>query len=325
MKLPRRTFLNLAAGLAALPAASRIAWAQAYPRRPVRLTVPTAAGSSPDITARLMGQWLSERLGQPFIIENRPGAGGNIATETVARAAPDGYSLLLVTPANAINTTLYDNLNFNFIRDIAPIASIIRVPLVLVLNSSVPANTVPELIAFAKANPGKLNLASASNGTPQHVSGELFKMMANVNMLHVAYRSEPPAMADLIGGQMQVMFDTMPAAIEHIRAGQIRPLAVTTAMRQEVLPDVPPLGDFVPGYEASAWYGLGGPKNTPVEIVGRLNNEINAGLTDPKLMERIAGLGATVFAGSPADFGKLIAEETEKWAKVVKFSGAKPD
>jgi tripartite-type tricarboxylate transporter receptor subunit TctC len=322
MKLPRRQFLHLAAGAAALPAVSRDAWAQTYPTRPVRIIVPLGPGSGPDVTARLLGRWLSERLGQPFIIENR---GGNIATETVVKAPPDGYTLLFVGSYNFINATLYDNLNFNFIRDIAPVASITRVPLVMVVNPSVPANTVPELIAFAKANPGKLNMASAGNGTTQHVSGELFEMMANVNMLHVAYRSEPPAMTDLIGGQTQVMFDTVPSAIEHIRAGAIRPLAVTTATRQEVLPDVPPLGDFVPGYQASAVNGIGAPRATPTEIVGRLNKEINAALADPKMKARFADLGGTVLPGSPADFGKLIIDDTEKWGKVVKFANIKPE
>jgi tripartite-type tricarboxylate transporter receptor subunit TctC len=273
----------------------------------------------------MMGQWLSERLGQPFVIENRPGAGGNIGTEAVVRAPPDGYTLLLVAPANVVNATLYDKLNFNFIRDIMPVAGIIRVPNVVVVNPSVPAKTIPELIAYAKAHPGKINMGSSGNGSTIHISGELFKMMAGVDMIHVPYRGSGPALTDLLGGQVQVMVATLPSSIEYIRAGRLRALAVTTATRSEALPDVPTVGDFVPGYEASAAYGVGAPKNTPDEIVDRLNREINAGLADPKMKARLADLGGEVLAGLPADFGKLIAEETEKWAKVVKFSGAKPD
>ena len=280
-----------------------------------------APGGGADIIARLIGQWLSERLGQPFIIENRPGAGSNIATEAVVHAPADGYTLLLVSPANAINATLYDKLNFNFIRDIAPVAGIIRVPNVMVVNPSVPAKTVPEFIAYAKANPGKLNMASAGIGTAPHVAGELFKMMAGVDMVHVPYRGDGPALTDLIGGQVQVMFAAMPSSIEYIRAGKLRALAVTTATRSEALPDIPTVGDFVPGYEASGWYGIGAPKNTPAEIIDKLNKEINAGLADPKIKARLADLGGTVLPGSPADFGKLIADETEKWAKVIKFAG----
>jgi len=325
MKLPRRQFLHLAAGAAALPAVSRIARAQTYPARPVRIIVGNAAGSASDIIARLMGQWLSERLGQQFIVENRPGAGGNIATEAVTRSPPDGYTLLLVVSANTINATLYDKLNFNFLRDIAPVASIARVPLVMDVNPSVPAKTVPEFIAYAKANPGKINMASAGDGNISHVAGELFKFMAGVDMAHVPYRGSTPALTDLLGGQVQVMFDTTPASIPHIRAGSLRPLAVTTAMRLEVLPEIPIMDEFVPGYEASAWLGFGVPKNTPAAIVDMLNRETNAALADPGIKARLADLGLTVFAGSPADFGKLIAEETEKWGKVIKFANIKPE
>jgi tripartite-type tricarboxylate transporter receptor subunit TctC len=324
MKLSRRQCLHLAAGAVALPALSRFAWAQAYPTRPVRLIVGSAPAGMLDMLARLMGQWLSERLGQPFVIENRPGAGTNIGTEGVVNANPDGYTLLLVAPGSAINATLYDKLNFNFIRDIAPVAGIIRAPNVMEVHPSVPAKTVPEFIAYAKANPGKINYASAGTGTSLHVAGELFKMMTGVNMAHVPYRGTAPALADLLGGQVQVMFDNITTSIEHIRAGKLIPLAVTTATRSAMLPDLPTVGDFLPGFEASAFFGVGAPKNTPAEIVEKLNKEINAGLTDPKMKARLAELG-TVLPGSPADFGKLIVEETEKWAKVVKFSGAKPD
>jgi tripartite-type tricarboxylate transporter receptor subunit TctC len=325
MRLLRRQFLHLAAGAAALSTISRIARAQAYPSRPVRVIVPFAPAGTTDIVARLMGQWLSERLGQQFVIENRPGAGTNIATEAVVRAPPDGYTLLTVGAPAAINATLYDKLNFNFIRDIAPVASIIREPLVMVVNPSVPAKTVPEFIAYAKANPGKLNMASVGNGSSPHVAGELFKMMTGVNMVHVGYRSSGPALIDLFGGQVQVMFNGAGSAIEYIRAGKLRALAVTTATRSEALPEVPTVGEFVPGYEASAFFGIGAPKNTPAEIVEKLNKEINAGLVDTQLKARLAELGGTVITGSPIDFAKLIADETEKWGKVVKFSGAKPD
>jgi tripartite-type tricarboxylate transporter receptor subunit TctC len=325
MKLPRRRFLRLAAGAAALPAVSRIASAQTYPTRPVRIVVGFPPGGSSDIVARLIGQSLSERLGQPFIIENRPGAGSNIAAEAVVRAPPDGYTLLLIFSANAINATLYDKLNFSFIRDIAPVASVVRVPHVMEVNPLVPAKTVPEFIAYAKANPGKLNMASGGNGTPAHVSGELFKMLTGVNIVHVPYRGAAPALTDLLGGQVQVQFDNLASSIEHIRAGKLRALAVTTATRSEALPDIPTVGDFVPGYEASAFFGIGAPQSTPAEIVDKLNKEINAILADPKMKARLADMGATVLAGSPTDFGKLIAADTEKWAKVVKFSGAKPD
>jgi tripartite-type tricarboxylate transporter receptor subunit TctC len=323
--LGRRNFLHLAAGAAALPALSRIARAQAYPSRPVRIIVGFAPGGSSDITARLIGQWLSERLGQQFVIENRPGAGTNIATEAVVRAAADGYTLLLVTAANAINATLYDKLNFNFIRDIAPVAGIMRVPYVMVVNPSVPAKSVPEFIAYAKANPRKPSMASAGTGAGSHIAGELFNMMAGVNMIHVPYRGVAPALTDLLGGQVQVTFASMPSVIEYIKSGALRALAATTTTRSDALPDIPTVGEFVPGYEASAWFGIGVPKNTPAEIVDKLNKEINAGVADPNMKARLADLGGTVLAGWPADFGKLIAEETEKWGKVVKFSGAKAD
>jgi tripartite-type tricarboxylate transporter receptor subunit TctC len=326
MKLPhRRQFLHLVAGATVLPAVSRIARAQAYPSRPVRIVVGFPPAGFADILARLIGQWLSERLGQPLVTENRPGAGGNIGTEAVVRAPPDGYTLLLVGTWNAINATLYDNLNFNFIRDIAPVAGIVRVPNVLVVHPSFPAKTVPEFLAYAKAHPGKVNMASGGNGTPSHVSGELFKMMTGVNMQHVPYRGGAPALTDLLGGQVQVMFDNMTNSIEHIRAGRLRALAVTTATRAEVLPDVPTVSDFVRGYEASTIGGVGAPKNTSPEIIDKLNQEINTAHADPKMKARLAELGGTALAGSPADLAKLIAEETEKWAKVVKFAGAKPD
>ena len=302
-----------------------MATAQSYPTRPVRFIIGYPPGGSADLTARLLGQWLSERLGQPFVIESRPGASTNIATEAVVRAPPDGYTLLLVAPANAINATLYEKLNFNFIRDIAPVAGIIRFPNVIVVNPSVPAKTVPEFIAYAKANPGRLNMASSGNGSTIHVSGELFKMMTGVNMIHVPYRGGAPALTDMISGQVQVMFDNVPTSIEFIRAGKLRALAVTTATRSEVLPDLPTVADFVPGYEASAWYGVGVPKGTPDDIIDKLNKEINAILAEPKAKARLADLGASLLAGSPADFRKLVADETEKWGKVVKFSGAKPD
>ena len=322
---PPRQFLHLAAGAAALPAVSRIARAQAYPSRPVRIIVGVAAGGTLDILARVMGQWLSERLGQPFIIENRPGASTNIATEAVVRAPANGYTLLSVSPSNAINATLYEKLNFTFIGDIAPVAGIIRAANVMVVNPSVPAKTVPEFIAYAKANPGKLNMSSGGNGTSQHVAGELFKMMTGVDLVHVPYRGAAPALTDLLGGQAQVMFPGMPGSIEYIRAGQLRALAVTTETRSEALPDIPTVSDFVPGYESSQWFGVGAPKNTPIEIIDKLNKEINAGLADPKIKARLADLGGTLLAGSPADFGKLIADETEKWGKVVKFAGLKPE
>jgi tripartite-type tricarboxylate transporter receptor subunit TctC len=323
MKLPRRQFLHLAAGAAALPAVSHVAWAQPYPTRPVRLVVGFPPGGVADLYARLIGQWLPERLGQAFIIENRAGAGGNLAAEAVVKAPPDGYTLLMVGANNAWNATLYDNLNFNFIRDIAPIGSIYRAPAVLVVHPSFPTKSVPELIAYAKANPGKINMASGGVGSAQHVYGELFKMMSGVDMLHVPYRGGGPALADLLAGQVPVMFDTLATSIEHIRAGKLRALAVTSATRSEVLPDVPTVGDFVPGYEGTGWQGLGAPRNTSAEIIDKLNKQINAGLADPRMKARIADLGGTVFAGSPADFGTFIAAYTDKWAKVIKFAGAK--
>jgi tripartite-type tricarboxylate transporter receptor subunit TctC len=325
MKPPRRRFLRLAVGAAAFPVVSRIARAQAYPARPVRVIVGFAPGGSADIVARLMGQWLSERLGQQFIIENRTGAGTNIATEAVAKSAPDGYTLLLITAANFINATLYEKLNFNFISDIAPVASLSREPNIMAVHPSVPANTLPEFIAYAKTNPGKIAMASGGNGAPSHVSGELFKMLTGVNMVHVPYRGAGPALTDLLGGQVQVYFTPMSAAIEYVRSGKLRALAVTTTTRSQALADIPTVSEFVPEYEASQWYGVGVPKNTPAEIVDKLNAEINAVLADPRMKARFADLGETAFAVSPAEFGKLIVEETRKWAKVVKFSGAKPD
>jgi tripartite-type tricarboxylate transporter receptor subunit TctC len=325
MKLPRRKFLHLAAGAAALPAVSRFAWAQGYPTRPVRVIVPFAPAGGSDITARLIGQWLSERLGQPFVIENRPGGGGNIGTEAVVRASPDGYTLLYVTTANAINATLYDKLNFNFVRDIAPVATISRNTYVMVVHPSMPAKTVPEFIAYAKAHPRKVNMASAGNGSPPHVSGELFKMMTGVDMVHVPYRSGGPALNDLLGGQVQVYFATTISSIGYIRAGRLRALAVTTATRSDALPDIPTVAEFVPGYEASSWYGVGAPKATPAEIVEKLNKEINAGLADPKIKARLADLGGDVFVLSTADFGKLIADETEKWGNVIQALNIKAE
>jgi tripartite-type tricarboxylate transporter receptor subunit TctC len=314
VQLGRREFITLVGGAAALPAVSRIAAAQAYPTRPVRLVVGFPAGGAADITARLIGQWLSERLGQPFVIENRPGAGSNIATEAVVRAAADGYTLLLAFTGNAVNATLYDKLSYNFVDDIAPVASINRVALVMEVNPAVPAKTVPEFIAFAKANPSKISYATGGVGTTSHLSAELLKMMAGIDILHVPYRGAAPALTDLLSGQVQVLFDPMSSSIEYIKAGRLRPLAVTTRERSAALPDVPTVGDFVPGYEASVWFGLGAPKNTPAEIVAKLNQEINVVLADPKMKARIADLGGSVLSGSAADFGKLIAEETEKWA-----------
>jgi tripartite-type tricarboxylate transporter receptor subunit TctC len=334
LKLPRRTFLHLAVGATALPAVTRFARAQAYPSRPVRIIVGAAAGGATDILARLMGKGLSERLGQPFIIENRPGAGNSIGTEAVVRAPADGYTLLLCGVFDATNATIYDKLSYNFIRDIAPVAGVLRGPYVLVVNPSVPAKSVPEFIAYAKANPRKVNVAATGTATPDHVAGELFKMMAGIDMVHVPYRGGGPALTDLIAGQVQVMFDRTGRAdlrhatvssIQYIRAGRLRPLAVTTTTRSDELPDVPTMNDFVPGYEASIWYGIGAPKATPAAIVEKLNKEINAGLDDPRMQARLADLGGTVLPGSPADFGKLIADETEKWAKVIKFAGIKPE
>jgi tripartite-type tricarboxylate transporter receptor subunit TctC len=325
MKLPRRNFLYLAAGAAALSAISRIARAQAYPTRPVRIIVPIAPGGAGDITARLIGQWLSERLGQPFVIENRPGGGTNIGTEAVVRAPADGYTLLMVGGYNAINATLYDRLNFDFLSDIAPVAGITRVPNVMVVHPSVPATMVPQFIAYAKANPGKISMASGGIGSTPHISGELFKMMAGIDMVHVPYRGGGPALNDLLGGQVQVYFATTVSSIGYIRAGRLRALAVTTATRSEALPDIPTMAEFVPGYEASFWLGVGAPKATPAEIVEKLNKEVNAALDDLKIKARLADLGGTPLPGSPADFGKLIAEETQKWGKVVRAANIKPE
>jgi tripartite-type tricarboxylate transporter receptor subunit TctC len=324
VKLARRQFLHLAPAIA-LPVVSRIAWAQTYPARPVRIVVGLTAGSASDIVARIMGQWLSERLGQQFIVENRPGAGTNIAAEAVVRSVPDGYTLLLAASPNAINASLYDKLSFNFIRDIAPVAAISREPNVIVVNPSLPTRTVPELIAYAKANPGRINMASAGNGTTSHLAGELFKMMTGVNMVHVPYRGGGPALTDLLAGQVQVFFPPMVVPVGQIRAGKLRALAVTTATRSEALPDIPTVGEFVPGYEASVWFGLGVPKGTPAEVINKLNQETNAALTDIKIKARMAESGGTVLPGSPADFGKLIAEETEKWSKVVREANIKPE
>ena len=325
MKLPRRQFLHLTAAAAALPAVSCIARAQAYPTRPVRLIVPIAPGGGSDIAGRLMGQWLSERLGRPFVVENRPGAGGTIGTEAVVRAPADGYTLLLCRTSNATDAALYEKLNYNFIRDIAPVATITREPLVLVVNPSVPANTLPEFLAYAKANPRQINMASAGTGTLAHVAGELFKMMAGIDMVHVPYRGGGPAQNDVLGGQAQVLFSTPSASIAYIRAGMLRALAVTTATRSDALPDIPTVGKFVPGYQASYWSGICAPKNTPTEIIDKLNGEINAALADPKLMRRLAELGALAFASSPTEFGKLIADETEKWGKVIRAANIKAE
>ena len=325
MKLPRRKFLHLATGAAALPAVSRIARAQAYPTGPVRIIVPFTAAGSTDILARLMSQWLSERLGQQFIVENRPGAGTNIGTEVVVRAPADGYTLLLVSAPSAINATLYTNLNFNFLRDITPVAGLIRVPNVVVVHPSFPARTVPELIAYAKSNPGKINHASSGVGSSTHMSAELFKAMTGVHMVHVPYRGAAPALTDLLAGQVQLSFETIPSLIEYVRAGKLRALAVSTAMRSEALPDVPTLSEFVPGFESSAYFGVGVPAKTPGVIVDKLNKEINAALADPKMKARLADLGGIILAGSPADFRSLIAEETEKWGKVIRAANIKPE
>lgn len=324
-KLSRRSLLRVAPGAAALVLVSHAAAAQAFPARQVRLVVPFPAGGATDIIARLLGQWLSERSGQPFIVDNRPGAGGNIGTEAVVRAQPDGYTLLVCDTTSAVNATLYDRLNFNFIRDIAPVASIVRLPFVVLLHPSVPVGSIAELIGYAKASPGKINMASAGNGTLPHVAGELFKMMTATEMVTVTYRGAAPALADLLGGQVQIYFGTTPASIDHIRTGRLRAIAVTTTARLDLLPDLPTVNDDVPGYEATGWWGVGAPKGTPAEVVERLNSDINAALADPAIKARIADLGGTVLAGSPADFGRLIAAETEKWGRVVRFSGAKPE
>jgi len=325
MKLPRRKFLHFAAGAAALPTPSLIAWAQTYPTRPVRIIVGFAAGGGADIAARLIGQWLSDRLGQSFVVENRPGAGSNIGTETVLNALPDGYTLLLATLSNAVNTTLYERLNFRFTRDITPIAGIIRVPHVILVHPSVPAKTVPEFIAYAKANPGKVNMATGGNGSSGHMAGELFSVMAGIKMAHIPYRGQGPAFSDLLGGQVQVLFATTPGTTDYISTAKLRALAVTSTSQVEVLPELSTVGDFLPGYEASQWYGIGAPRNTPAEIIDKLNKEINAGLVDPRMKARFADIGGTVLPGSPADFGKLIAEETEKWGKVIRAANIKAE
>ncbi len=325
MKFLRRQFLQLAGAIAATPVLPRLAAALDYPTRPVRIVAGFAAGGGVDITARLIGQWLTERLGQSFVTENRAGAGGNIGTEAVVSAAPDGYTLLLATVPNAVNASLYEKLNFNFIRDIAPVAGIIRVPMVILLNPSVPAKTVPEFIDYAKANPGKINMASAGNGSAPHMAGELFKMMAGVNLVHVPYRGQGPALTDLLGGEVQVLFATAPGTTDYISTGKLRALAVTSASRAEVLPELPTVADFVPGYETSQWYGICAPKNTPADIVDKLNKEINAAIADPGMRARLAALGGEPLPGSPAEFGKLIAEETEKWGRVVRAAGIKPE
>jgi tripartite-type tricarboxylate transporter receptor subunit TctC len=324
MKLPRRNFLRLAAGAAALPAVSRFAWAQAYPTRPVRIIVGFAAGGAPDIHARLIGQGLSERLGQQFVVENRPGAASNLATEAVVRAPPDGYTLLQFGPSSAINATLYKRLNFNFTHDIEPVASIVRIPMVMLVNPSLPAKTVPEFIAYAKANPGKVSMASTGVGSTTHMTGEMFKIIADIELVHVPYRGGTAVVADLIGGQVQVLF-VGTETIEHIRSGKLRAIAVTTTTRLDLLPDIPTLGEFLPGFEASVWFGIGAPRNTPPDIIEKLNKEINAALAEPKLKARLAELGGTVLAGSPTNFGKLIADETEKWGKVIKSAGIKAE
>jgi len=325
MKLPRRKFLHLAGCAAALPAVSRNARAQPYPSRPVRLVVPFGSAGATDITARLVGQWLSERLGQQFIIENRPGAGGNIGTEAVVRASPDGYTLLMASTTNAINATLYDKLSFNFLSDIAPVASIIQFPTIMVVNPSVPAKTLPEFIAYAKSNPGKINMASSGIGTGPHIFGELFKMMASVNLVHVPYRSIAAAMTDLISGQVQVMFVSTAASKDYVKAGTLIALAVTSLTRLEELPNIPAVGEVLSGYEASVWFGIGAPKATPAEIVDKLNTEVNAALADPKMKARLADLGGDMLAYSPADFGTFVADETEKWGKVIRALNIKAE
>jgi tripartite-type tricarboxylate transporter receptor subunit TctC len=325
MQFRRRQFLRMGAAIIALPALSKITEAQAYPSRPVHVVVPFPPGGNTDLIARLVGQWLSQRLGQPFIIENRPGAGTNLGTEVVVRAPADGYTLLSVHPPSAINATLYDKLNFHFIRDVTPIAGIARAPFVMVVNPSLPARSIPELIAYAKANPDRINMASAGIGSGPHVAGELFKMMAGVSIVHVPYRGTGPALTDLIGGQVQIYFDGIPTSVQYIRSGQLRALAVTSSSRSEVLPEVPPMADFLPGFEASFWSGLGARTDTPRQIVESLNTEINACLDDPKIKARLAKLGGTTMPGSPADFGNFIVGETEKWRKVVKYAGIKPE
>jgi len=323
MKLPRRNFLHLAAGAAALPTVSRIGWTEAYPSRPVRLVTGFAAAGGSDVVARLIGQWLSERFGQSFIIENRPGAGGNIGTESVVRAPPDGYTLLLVTFANVVNASLYKKLNFNFIRDISPVAGLMRVPDLMAIHPSVPARTVPEFIAYANANAGKITMASAGNGSSGHLAGELLKMMVGISLVHAPYRGNGPALTDLLGGQVELMFPTSPSVVEYVKSGRLRGLAVTTASRSETLPDVPTVSEFVPGYEVSGLYGIGAPKGTPAEVIATINKESNAALANPKMKARFVDLGGIIIPGSPADFGKVIVEDTEKWAKVIEAANIK--
>jgi tripartite-type tricarboxylate transporter receptor subunit TctC len=325
MKLYRRKFLQLAACAAALPAAQRTAWAQAYPAQAVRIVVPVAAGGLNDVTARLIGQWLSEHLGQQFFIENRPGAGTNIGTEAVVRASPDGYTLLIAGSNAAINATLFEKLSFNFVRDTAPIASIVRVPQLMQVNPSLPVHSVPEFIAYAKANPGRIAMGSGGNGSPAHVIGEYFKLMTGTDLTHVPYRGAAPAVTDLLGGQIQVAFTEMATSLGHVRSGKLRALAVTTAARTEALPDIPTLGEFIPGFEASQWVGLVAPRDTPSAIIGKLNGEINAALGDARMKARFADLGGVVLPGSPADFGRLIRDETEKWAKVIRAANIRLD
>jgi tripartite-type tricarboxylate transporter receptor subunit TctC len=325
MKLPRRNFLHLAAGAAALPAVSRIARAQAYPSRPVRLIVTSAAGGSPDIIARLMGQWLSERLGQPVVVDNRPGAGGNIGTEIGVRAPPDGYTLLMALSLNAINAAVYEKLPFNFIRDTAPVASIASIPLIMEVNPSVPVKTVPEFVVYAKANPGKINMGSAGPGSSPHLYGELFKTMTGTDMVTVHYRGDGPAIPELLAGRIQVMFGSVVTWAEQIKAGTVRALAVTNASRTQLLPDLPPIGEFVPGYEGVGWQGVGAPRGTPADIIDKLNGAINAGLAEPKYKTRLNDMGAEIFTGSPADFGKFVVDYTEKWAKIIRAAGVKAE
>jgi tripartite-type tricarboxylate transporter receptor subunit TctC len=325
MKLPRRQFLHLAAGAAALPMVSRLARAQTYPTKPVRLIVAFAAGGPNDIVARLIGQWLTERLGQPFVVENRPGGGSTVGTEVLVRSPPDGHTLLLCSPANTIGASFYEKLSYNFVSDTAPVALVAQGASVMETHPSVPAKTVPEFIAYARANPGKINMASSGTGGYQHVTGELFKAMTGVNLVHVPYRGAGPALTDLLGGQVQVFFDTLPSSIEHIRVGRLRARAVTTATRSTVLPDTPTIGEFVPGYQSSTWWGVVAPKSAPEQVVARLNAEINAALADPKIAARLSDLGAVPEPVSPTAFGTLLADETEKWAKVVKFAGIKPE
>jgi tripartite-type tricarboxylate transporter receptor subunit TctC len=325
MNLLRRNFLKLAGSALAVPALPRLAFALDYPTRPTRIIAGFAAGGGVDITARLIGQWLADHLGQPFVVENRTGAGGNIGTEAVVNSAGDGYTLLLATVPNAVNASLYDNLKFNFVRDIAPVAGVIRVPMVVLVHPSVPAQTIPEFIAYAKANPGKVNMASAGSGSAPHMAGELFKMMTGVDMVHVPYRGQGPAMTDLLGGQVQILFAAAPGTADYVRTGKLRALAVTTAARMPELPEVPAVGDFVGGYEASQWYGFAAPKSTPAEIVDKLNKEINVAMADPGMKARLAAIGGETIPGSPADFGQLISDETEKWGKVVRTAGIKPE